>query len=545
MVLKKTLANYQWAIGVEHEMHIFLLNRNIVKHYNIIETENACRYILENWEILKKKYSKRQELRKKIFTEKNREFLQDVYMRKFEASGRKCNGKWVLKPVTNNKDERINMPEFVSTNPFSTTLKRKTIESYCTQIDKQQTKFSYLIGELYPNIRSKIKTKKHNITAFPYGMTNYIKVEKKPKLERDYAGSFHITITLPFTDKTTDKVFIKNHQNFANHFQWIEPLLIPGFFSADDKSIGTKEKRIKGSFRVCSVGWGNFAGSDVRKFKEGVGRFTNLKFDWRKGLDYYQKEKVKNCNYIKDITKISEPHAKSRYSSNFRTFGGPKRESGYKMEKPSGIEIRIFDNISTLYSKKLCKLIVFIAEHSRSNNCSRYVYHDKDWVKAIQTVMLDGWNAKLPIEYINKLRKFLNLKLDIKSVRVWDILKEFTSEIHKKNKDGLWCKLLLNSNKAIKLICINRLSSESGFILRLNNNKILKQRLIKLYENLPDKCNFEEFRYYLLKYLNKDDYQDHVENIAYFLQSINLLILTIKDGDIITLKKIKNIPFQN
>ena len=48
MVLKKTLANYQWAIGVEHEMHIFLLNRNIVKHYNIIETENACRYILEN-----------------------------------------------------------------------------------------------------------------------------------------------------------------------------------------------------------------------------------------------------------------------------------------------------------------------------------------------------------------------------------------------------------------------------------------------------------------------------------------------------------------
>ena len=34
-------------------------------------------------------------------------------MRKFEASGRKCNGKWVLKPVSNNKDERINMPEFV------------------------------------------------------------------------------------------------------------------------------------------------------------------------------------------------------------------------------------------------------------------------------------------------------------------------------------------------------------------------------------------------------------------------------------------------
>ena len=66
MVLKKTLANYQWAIGVEHEMHIFLLNRNIVKHYNIIETENACRYILENWEILKKKYSKKNELKKKF-----------------------------------------------------------------------------------------------------------------------------------------------------------------------------------------------------------------------------------------------------------------------------------------------------------------------------------------------------------------------------------------------------------------------------------------------------------------------------------------------
>ena len=103
MISKKTLANYKWAIGVEHEMHIFSLNRNIIKHYNIIETETACRYILENWNILKKKYAKKPELRKKIFTEKNHEFLQEVYMRKFEASGRKCNGKWVLKLVFNSQ----------------------------------------------------------------------------------------------------------------------------------------------------------------------------------------------------------------------------------------------------------------------------------------------------------------------------------------------------------------------------------------------------------------------------------------------------------
>ena len=58
------------------------------------------------------------------------------------------------------------------------------------------------------------------IIPFPYGMSNYFTIDNIK--QKDYSGSFHITITLPYTIKTTEEKFINNHKNFANQFQWIE-----------------------------------------------------------------------------------------------------------------------------------------------------------------------------------------------------------------------------------------------------------------------------------------------------------------------------------
>ena len=291
------------------------------------------------------------------------------------------------------------------------------------------------------------------------------------------------------------------------------------------------------SFRVCSVGWGNFAGSDVSKFNRGIGRFTNLVFDWRDGMDYHESDKVKRCNYIKDISKVTEPYAKSRYSSNFRTFGGPKHESGYKMEKPSGVEIRIFDNIPIHQTEPLSKLIINIAEHSRKNKCSKYVYHDKDWVDALQVTMMNGWKAKLPISYINKLRKNLKLKLDTSSTVNFDILMCLKDELLEKNKKGLWTKLMLKSNTKIDMPCINRSSLECGYCITLNNNTDLRKKLIIMYKNLGTHTNLNTFETHLYKYLSKKDYENHIEDIIYFLETLNLVKLIIVDGNIINIVK--------
>ena len=67
----------------------------------------------------------------------NQHFLEEI---PFEPTGRKCNGKWVIKKTP------FSMPEFITTEPFST-LKdgKKSIELYCEEIQNLELKFYYLL----------------------------------------------------------------------------------------------------------------------------------------------------------------------------------------------------------------------------------------------------------------------------------------------------------------------------------------------------------------------------------------------------------------
>lgn len=493
---------WKWAIGVEHEMQIFKLPsfESIMKHYTVLDTEMHCKYLLSNWNKLKKKNDK-------VFTKKNYNFLQDVVMRKFEQTGRKCDGKWVVKPLVNCKNEVIKMPEFVSTQPFA----KKSIEEYCEEIIKQQERFFGILNHC-PKI-------KNEAIPFPFGMSNYIKAENCSKFQKDYLGSFHITITLPFTNKTSNKLFIERHKNFACQIQWIEPLLVAAFFSGDDKALSSNQKLIKGSWRVAAIGWGNFAGSDVRKLNKGIGRMSNINFNWRKNMNFVGKKKVEYCKKLSPAIRAREPSALSGFSSDFRTFGGPEHESGYPMEKPNGVELRIFDNIPTTYTPILCRILVYAAENSRKHKCKTYVYHDKDWVKSLDNIMMNGWRGEVTRGYLTKLRKNLGLKINTKSLNCWDILKQVNKELFYKNNKGLFSKLLLKKEykKPPSIMCLNRNSLESGLIIKINNSKTYRNKIIKMYKDLP----------YKFKSTNMD------EDIIYFFQTIGLLRLVIKDGKIV------------
>ena len=523
--------NYIWAIGIEHETQmLYYPYSRSVKNYEIIKLEPICEYMLRNWSKLHKFYLKQKGIDKllvnTLFTNKNYNFIQEIVIRKFESTGRKCNGKWVLKPVHDKNNKTIKMPEFVSDSPF----KKLPMESYCDQIVKQQNRFIAIIS-FHPHLRKKMHKNSIPI-AFPFGMSNYINCDKK--LFRDYTGSFHITITLPFTSKTTNKKFIENHKTFANMVQWIEPLLVSGFFSGDDKSIGSKEKRVKGPFRVTCVGWGNFAGSDIRKLDKGVGRLTNHSNNWRDGLNFYEKNKTNYCRKVSKLVQLREPAAVSGFSSDFRTFGGDEHISGYKMSKPNGVELRIFDNIHTIYTSRLCRLLVYIAERSRKHKVSKYVYEDKDWIETLHNIVEHGWKAKVTSNYLKKLRVVFNLKLKTDSLRAWDILKIFNEELFKKTKSGLWSKLLLKKVylKPTELVCINRLSLECGFILNLNRNASLRQKLIKLYNSIPNKSNLKTFTKQFFKVFDKKSFKNDVEDIIYLLETLDCVNIKLTKGNI-------------
>ena len=124
-------------------------------------------------------------------------------------------------------------------------------------------------------------------------------------------------MTLPCHNDISNKDFVELHRNFGKQVQMIEPLLIASFFSPDPDSVGDGGKKIEGSFRVMSTGWGNFAGSDLRKLDKGVGRYANLESEWRKTLNFEESKALHDCN--KEVY-IDEPNAVGILSSDFRTF---------------------------------------------------------------------------------------------------------------------------------------------------------------------------------------------------------------------------------
>ena len=522
--------NYIWAIGIEHETQLLYYNLSrSIKDYEIMKLENICEYMLRNWDKLRKFYLKQKDsdklLIKTLFSDKNFNFLQEIVVRKFESTGRKCNGKYVIKPVHDKNNNTVKMPEFVSDSPF----KKYSIEKYCDQITEQQNRFINIIL-FHPKLRKKLQDSMP--LPFPYGMSNYIKCDNK--LFKDYTGSFHITITLPFTSKTTNKKFIENHKAFANAVQWIEPLLVAGFFSGDDKSIGSKDKLVKGPFRVTCIGWGNFAGSDVRKFEQGIGRLTNHKHNWRDGLNFHNKSKTNHCKKVSKLIQLREPAAMSGFSSDFRTFGGEEHISGYGMAKPNGVELRIFDNIHTSYTTRLCRLLVYVAENTRKHKVSKYVYTDKDWKKSLHNIVENGWKAKVTLNYLKKLRIIFNLKLKTPSLRAWDVLTTLNEEVFSKNKTGLWSKLLLKKiyQKPTSLICINRESLECGFLISMNRNNSLRLKMKKLYNNLNNKMNLKDFTKIFYKLFNKSHFKNDEEDILYILETLKCVTLKLNKGTI-------------
>ena len=519
-------------MGLEHEMHIF----------HIPVTPNATEKIknivlYDSYEVLTDIIINHSD----EMTPQQRKYAKDTWTL-FEPSGRFCGGHWVLKGTG------TKMPEFVTGDPFSYPNHRRYMKDFVDELFLKEMEFYEFVYDFYPKA-VKQGEKWGPVVNYPYGMTNYIKIPKSSKainyifektkqgvekLSVDYTGSYHITITLPHTKQISLKKFVSIHKNFANQLQWLEPLLIPPFFSADDKAMGTKQKRVYGSYRVMRVGWGNFAGTDIRKLDKGIGRYSNIKNEWRKGLDFFQIDKLKYC----EDTPRTEPGAISSLSSDFRTFGAtdPRRpwhrESGAPMTLGNGIEFRIFDNFDTRFLYDLCKLIAYIAENSRKHTSTAYVYNNKSWKEALQRIMKRGWLAELPKTYVDILRKQLNLKIKTKSLRAEHVIKVIAKELYQLHKNGLWTKLMLNDNKPIEIPDINRKSWELGFMLKAHNtqnvlnkyNKLLVQ-LCYTFETGTKTIELKTYQKYFDKIFGaiwKDDWL----NVAYLMESEEAITIT-------------------
>ena len=432
------------------------------------------------------------------------------------------------------------------------------------------------------------------LSVFPFGMTSYYKYSNNSKykfdknsnnldkVNRDYTGSYHLTITLPYKPSINKKDFIEMHEHFANQIQWLEPLLLCSFFSSDDKAVGTSKTYARGSYRIMNIGWGNLAGSDIRRFNKGIGRYANIKSYWREGLEFEGINKLKPCynpsasavkegecrkliqEYCKKSKSFSESACKkfiddnkslnisddlveyciktsedkicticsSSLSSDIRTFGdrkilGDKIASGAPMDVSRGIEIRIFDNFSSDYLIELCRIIVYIAANSQITKTTKYVYKNKEWINAVQSIMKLGWKALLSINFIKLLRKELGLKIKISKDNIDDLIafnvfQKIINELYEKTKNHDFVKLMLQKYEtSVQLPKLNKHSWEFSFLIKLNRNTLLKKKFKDFLKEL-DKYNTISCETYIKiyhKFFSKKNWLNNLEDILFFMKS--------------------------
>jgi len=561
-LLKKKLSKYTWGFGIEHEMHLFhhpqKNSKKNIKDFIIFDSDKAIKRIKESYNIGKIKLSNN-----------DIKFINSV---PFETSGRLCNEKWVIKRVP------VKMPEFVTWKPFCSIKDNRSIRNMTLDIKKLRE--TYLKILMKDNITKKLIEKYGKLSQYPFGMTRYLKVpiikNEKPTIYNfqkksdgtdvvipEYNGSYHITMTLPYTENILKKDFIDMHKNFCNQLQWLEPLLLTTYFTGDEYAPGSNKKRARGSYRVMIIGWGNFAGTDIRLLDTGIGRYAKTPTYWRDNFKLYESEKLDPC--IPPSASALAEKAITTLSSDIRTFGSTDpsrpehRESGIGMTVPNGIEFRIFDHFQDQYINHLCILMSRVAENSRVVKTEGYVYKNKAWINAMQNIMTHGYKAELNKDYIQLLREKLGLKINTKSIIAYDVFQTLYYELYEKNKKGKWNLIFNNlenldyNNNRIGIKEdifpeVNKKGWQFAFMMKANRNMSIMKRfnLLSKYFNSIKEINFEDFKKVFIKIFGKNWINDVVD-MLYFYKTImttkKIVLEKNINGTIKNIKILKKIPY--
>ena len=316
---------------------------------------------------------------------------------------------------------------------------------------------------------------------------------------KDYTGSYHISVSLPYdsdgwvaynesiinrsdgynssdpysylmcsnsynrynrsdnynSSETPRDVWVKAHINLSNMIQWVEPLIIAVFGSADPESVCDEGKFVEGSYRTMNAGWGVPGTTDVRTFGDvGTGRYSSSGFDWLLSAA------PKSCGIFGCIEKGMGSDIRTKSSTD---------ESDMKpedvlapMEVGQGIELRFLDNFPLEHIKIIYQFIVLVAEVSRTHVSEDYVYNNSAWKYSAQKSVLDGWNSILHSRYISGLEEVLSVDLSglNSSKQAFDVFNELYTQLHLKHSEGFWTNLFLEDVSMQKVESPNRKSWE-------------------------------------------------------------------------------------
>jgi len=379
---------------------------------------------------------------------------------------------------------------------------------------------------------------------------------------KDYTGSYHISVSLPYdsdgwvaynesiinrsdgynssdpysylmcsnsynrynrsdnynSSETPRDVWVKAHVNLSNMIQWVEPLIIAVFGSADPESVCDDGKFVEGSYRTMNAGWGVPGTTDVRTFGEvGTGRYSDVGFDWL--LDVAPESSVGIFGCVEkgmgsDIrTKSDTDEHEMRPEDTIEA-----------MNVGQGIEVRFLDNFPLEHLKTAYHVIALLAEVSRTHVSEKYVYDHAGWKKSAQQSVLNGWNAILHSEYISSLEEVLDVDLSELNgnKQAFEVFNELYTQLHLKHSEGFWTNLLLEDVSMQKVGNPNRNSWE------LDSKRIgLTPPVLREIFGLDGKSSTVVY----MNDLNLNRCMDDAEDLVYLAESLGMVESIEKNTD--------------
>jgi len=142
------------------------------------------------------------------------------------------------------------------------------------------------------------------------------------EIQKDYAGSFHVWVTIPYSSKDSPEIFINKHINLANRLQLLEPIFASYFTSPDIESIGNNLSHSRSSLRQFLNNYAGYGTSDISllygKNKNKINGYYLSKDDALNGQKInvnLKKELYNNNNIIKNYDGLMN---RSATSKNFK-----------------------------------------------------------------------------------------------------------------------------------------------------------------------------------------------------------------------------------
>ena len=272
--------------------------------------------------------------------------------------------------------------------------------------------------------------------------------------DNNYYDSLLSSILFTSPEAQKQREWIEAHKNLGNMIQWIEPLLISVFGSADADSICDAGRYTEGSYRTLAMGWGIPGTSDVRTFQDqGTSRYVKEGFDWvfPNETENSTKTTTMPSAYREDLMGCMEDGMGADIRTKSKVSHPQPGEIIPPMEVGRGIEVRIFDNFPVEYLPEAYRLIALIAEAGRNFNAKEYIYDDPYWTEAMQSVMREGWNAILPEEYVRRLSLALNLPSNFfndlgHNFQAFHVYSTVYTALWKSHKHGMWFKLMVENS---------------------------------------------------------------------------------------------------